>query len=144
MCWQRTPATSGHSRRNVYLEAWHVAPQVIGEVGGPDLYLGGRSPYHSEGWKVFFGGAVKVGVKGRFQGGEAELVGAKGAGEGMVSHGGDPTRSAYRYPCLRPAEELVSREDGEVSAIPEDSLYPGFFTNGQQCPAAHVGDDRES
>jgi hypothetical protein len=46
----------------------------------------------------------------------------------MAAHGGDPTRSTHRYPCLRPAEELVSREDDEVSAISEDCLYPWFFT----------------
>jgi hypothetical protein len=74
---------------------------------------------------------MEIRVQGRFQGGEAQLVGTEGAGEGMVAHGGNPTRRTHRYPCLRPAEELVSREDGKVSAISEDCLYPWFFTYGR-------------
>src|SRR5215208_1789454 len=117
VCRQRTPTAAGYRRRHVHLEARGVAPQVLGEEGGPFFHLGGWSSNHSEGWEIVFGGAIEIGVQRRFQGGEAQLVGAEGAGEGMVAHGGSPTRSSYRYPCLRPAEELVSREDGEVSAI---------------------------
>jgi hypothetical protein len=99
-------------------------------VSGPVFHLRGRGSYHSEGWEILFRGAIEIRVQRRFQGGEAELVSAQGTGEGMVAHGGDPTRSTYRYPCLRPAEELVSREDGEVRAISENSLHLWFFTNG--------------
>ena len=77
-----------------------------------------------------FGGAIEIRVQRRFQGGEAQLVGAEGAGEGMEAHGGGPTRSSYRYPCLGPAEELVSREDCEVSAISQGFLHPWFFSHG--------------
>ena len=62
----------------------------------------------------------------------------------MEAHGGGPTRSAYRYPCLGPAEEFVSREDGEVSAISQGFLHPWFFSHGRQRTAAYIGDDRES
>src|SRR5215211_2025317 len=142
--WQRTPAAAGHGGGHVHLEARHVATQVLGEAGGLVFYVGGWSSYHSEGWEIHFFGAVQVGFQGRFEGSEAEFVGAEGAGEGMLAHGGDPTRSTHRYPRLRPAEELVPREDGEVGAIPEGLLHPGFFTHGQQCPAANIGYDRES
>ncbi len=73
---------------------------------------------------------MEIRVQGRFQGGEAQLVGAEGTGQGMAAHGEDPTRSAHSYSRLRPTEELVSREDGEVSAITEGCLYPWFFTYG--------------
>src|ERR671911_666445 len=127
---RRTPAAAGYRRRHVHLEARRVVPEVLGEVGGPFFYLGGRGSYHTEGREIMFGGAIEIRVQRRFQGGEAQLVGAESAGEGMVAHGGGPTRSSYRYPCLRPAEEFVSREDCEVSAISQGMLHSWFFTHG--------------
>src|ERR687893_1850079 len=130
VCRQRPPAAAGYRRRHVHLKARRVAPEVLGEVDGPFFYLGDRCSYHTEGREIVFGRAIEIRVQRRFQGGEAQLVGAESAGEGMVAHGGGPTRSSYRYPCLRPAEEFVSREDCEVSAISQGMLHPWFFTHG--------------
>src|SRR5215213_11172669 len=97
---------------------------------------------HPEGWKVSFGDAFEVGVQGRFEGGEAELVGAESACEGVLAHRGDPKRCPHRDPCLRPAEQLVAGEDREVRPVSDDLLHPRLVANGKQCSTAYVGDDR--
>src|SRR5215204_5303510 len=38
--WQRTTAAAGYRWRDVHFQARYVAPQVLGEVGGPFFHLG--------------------------------------------------------------------------------------------------------
>src|SRR4028119_2023486 len=120
---QRPAAAAGDGGDHVHFQANCLSGELRRQVlcGPAHLFL--RGAEHLEGWEILGRGAFEVGGKGRLEGGEAELVGAEGAGEGVAAHGAYPVGIPDGDSGLRPAQQLVPGEHGESSPVPDRVPY---------------------
>src|SRR5215203_2001354 len=141
---QGPAAAASHRRGGVRLELRGRPRQLRGQPPGPLFDLRERGVEHPEGRDLHLSRTLEVGAKRRLERSYAELVGPQRPREWVTAHRCDELERPNSDAGLRPAEQLVPREDDEIRTFAHSVLGSRLIAQRQERSAADVCKDRRS